>query len=194
MAIADDLADSWQHVEGVETVTFTPQNPQAASIENVKAKRRVLSRANLSQFGGVIGLSPDDVPFHLWVSTLGGVTPKQGDLVTDGDQVTYTIQAAISAVHATAPNPEATDWREIVALYDVLMAANPSPVVALNRAVAIAMRDGPEAGVALIDAEARRHRGAEGMERRWAELFERHAGDTAPPRPATKGSRMSLKT
>jgi RNA polymerase sigma-70 factor, ECF subfamily len=64
----------------------------------------------------------------------------------------YTIQAAISAVHATAPNPEATDWREIVALYDVLMAANPSPVVALNRAVAIAMRDGSEAGVALIDA------------------------------------------
>jgi RNA polymerase sigma-70 factor (ECF subfamily) len=63
----------------------------------------------------------------------------------------YTIQAAISAVHATSPSPEATDWREIVALYDVLLAANPSPVVALNRAVAVAMRDGPEPGIALID-------------------------------------------
>lgn len=94
MAIADDMAVSWQYVEDVEDVTFTPTNPPGASVNNVKAKRRVLSRSNLAQFGGVIGLSPDDVPFHLWVSTLGGLTPKQGDLITDGGQVTYTIQAA----------------------------------------------------------------------------------------------------
>lgn len=94
MAIADDLAESWRYVEGVETVTLTPQNPPAGSVENVKAKRRVLSRANMAQFGGVVGLSPNDVPFHLWASTLGGVTPELGDLVTDGEGVTYTIQAA----------------------------------------------------------------------------------------------------
>lgn len=64
----------------------------------------------------------------------------------------YTIQAAIAAVHASAPNASATDWAKIVALYDLLVRAEPSPVVELNRAVAVAMRDGPSAGLALIDA------------------------------------------
>jgi len=64
----------------------------------------------------------------------------------------YTIQAAIAAVHAEAPNAAATDWQEIVGLYDVLIRAEPSPVVELNRAVAVAMRNTPEAGLVLIDA------------------------------------------
>ena len=63
----------------------------------------------------------------------------------------YTVQAAIAAVHAEAPTAAATDWSEIVGLYDVLYAAEPSPVIALNRAVAVAMRDGPAAGLALVD-------------------------------------------
>jgi RNA polymerase sigma-70 factor (ECF subfamily) len=63
----------------------------------------------------------------------------------------YTLQAAIAAVHADAPTPDATDWAQIVALYDVLAQAEPSPVVELNRAVAIAMRDGPAAGLELVD-------------------------------------------
>lgn len=63
----------------------------------------------------------------------------------------YTAQAAIAAVHAEAPSAEATDWAEIAGLYDVLLRVNPSPVVELNRAVAIAMRDGPEDGLSLID-------------------------------------------
>jgi RNA polymerase sigma-70 factor (ECF subfamily) len=63
----------------------------------------------------------------------------------------YTLQAAIAAVHAEASEPSATDWTQIVRLYDLLTQLNPSPVVELNRAVAIAMRDGPEAGLALID-------------------------------------------
>jgi RNA polymerase sigma-70 factor (ECF subfamily) len=64
----------------------------------------------------------------------------------------YTVQAAIAAVHAEAESVGATDWRQIVALYDQLLQIQPSPVVQLNRAVAIAMRDGPEAGLAHIDA------------------------------------------
>jgi len=64
----------------------------------------------------------------------------------------YTLQAAIAAVHAQASSPAATDWAQIVGLYDVLMQASPSPVVELNRAVALAMRDGPSAGLTLIDA------------------------------------------
>jgi RNA polymerase sigma-70 factor (ECF subfamily) len=64
----------------------------------------------------------------------------------------YTLQAAIAAVHAEAPTGAATDWGQIVALYDVLARIDPSPVVELNRAAAVAMRDGPEAGLALVDA------------------------------------------
>jgi len=63
----------------------------------------------------------------------------------------YTLQAAIASVHAEAPAAAATDWAQIVGLYDVLMRAAPSPVIELNRAAAVAMRDGPVAGLALID-------------------------------------------
>ncbi|HET6777661.1 MAG TPA: RNA polymerase sigma factor [Gemmatimonadales bacterium] len=63
----------------------------------------------------------------------------------------YTLQAAIAALHAEAPTAADTDWSEIVGLYDVLLRAEPSPVVELNRAAAVAMRDGPEAGLRLID-------------------------------------------
>jgi len=64
----------------------------------------------------------------------------------------YTLQAAIAAVHAEATSASATDWPQIVGLYDVLLRADPSPVIELNRAAAIAMRDGPAMGLALIDA------------------------------------------
>jgi len=64
----------------------------------------------------------------------------------------YTLQAAIAAVHAEAASAAETDWAQIVGLYDVLLRVEPSPVVELNRAVAVAMRDGPERGLALVDA------------------------------------------
>lgn len=64
----------------------------------------------------------------------------------------YAVQAAIAAVHAQAPAAGVTDWFEIVSLYDLLLRIDPSPVVELNRAAAVAMRDGPQAGLALIDA------------------------------------------
>jgi len=64
----------------------------------------------------------------------------------------YTLQAAIAAVHAEASRAATTDWPQIVGLYDVLLRADPSPVIELNRAAAIAMRDGPEAGLSLVDA------------------------------------------
>lgn len=67
----------------------------------------------------------------------------------------YTLQAAIAAVHAESPSIEATDWEEIVGLYDLLQHTSPSPVVELNRAAAIAMRDGAESGVAIVEQLAR---------------------------------------
>ena len=68
----------------------------------------------------------------------------------------YTIQAAIASVHAQAPSSAATDWAQIVRLYDMLMRSNPSPVVELNRAVAVAMRNNPLAGLDLVDAILKR--------------------------------------
>ena len=104
-------------------------------------------------------------------------TDEQGDLVLLGDQDrsawdaalieeglalataavsvrpvgTYALQAAIAAEHARAASTDATDWARIVTWYDLLRVADPSPVVELNRAVAVAMRSGPEAGLALIE-------------------------------------------
>ena len=63
----------------------------------------------------------------------------------------YTLQAAIAGVHATAPSFAATDWAQVMSLYDMLLLASPSPVVELNRAVALAMRDGPAAGLTRVD-------------------------------------------
>ncbi|TWU39291.1 hypothetical protein Poly41_21150 [Novipirellula artificiosorum] len=63
----------------------------------------------------------------------------------------YTLQAAISAVHATAESSDQTDWPQIIALYDLLLRVRPSPVIELNRAVAVAMLRGPDAGLVLID-------------------------------------------
>jgi RNA polymerase sigma-70 factor (ECF subfamily) len=79
-----------------------------------------------------------------------GVSLVQKALAT-GQVGPYTIQAAIAAVHAQAPDSAATDWAQIVALYDLLLQVHPSPVVELNRAVAVAMRDGPLSGLELID-------------------------------------------
>jgi RNA polymerase sigma-70 factor, ECF subfamily len=64
----------------------------------------------------------------------------------------YAVQAAIAAVHAEAATAERTDWRQIVGLYDILLRLDPSAVVELNRAAAVAMRDGPQAGLAILDA------------------------------------------
>ncbi|MFE6612214.1 RNA polymerase sigma factor [Amycolatopsis sp. NPDC057786] len=79
-----------------------------------------------------------------------------GDLVvaslTGGPPGPYGVQAAIAALHDEAADVDTTDWPQIVALYDVLMTLDPSPVVALNRAVAVALRDGPAVGLALLDA------------------------------------------
>ncbi|MEV4544910.1 RNA polymerase sigma factor [Micromonospora echinaurantiaca] len=71
--------------------------------------------------------------------------------LTGGPPGPYGVQAAIAALHDEAPDVASTDWPQIVALYDVLLAVAPSPVVALNRAVAVAMRDGPATGLALLD-------------------------------------------
>jgi RNA polymerase sigma-70 factor (ECF subfamily) len=73
-------------------------------------------------------------------------------VLASGQAGPYTLQAAIAAVHAVAETPAQTDWARIVELYDALLRLSPSPIIELNRAAAIAMRDGPAAGLALVDA------------------------------------------
>ncbi|MBG0828744.1 RNA polymerase sigma factor [Planomonospora sp. ID67723] len=100
--------------------------------------------------GGLVLL--DDQDRGRWDRTM---IREGSDLVlvalTGGPPGPYGVQAAIAALHDEAPDVATTDWPQIVALYDVLLTLAPSPIVALNRAAAVAMRDGPEAGLALLD-------------------------------------------
>ena len=102
--------------------------------------------------------------------------------LTGGPPGPYGVQAAIAALHDEAADVASTDWPQIVALYDVLLALAPSPVVALNRAVAVAMRDGPEAGLALLDelADEPRLRGYHPYPAARADLLQ-------PARPVRRG-------
>ncbi|MBI4923111.1 MAG: RNA polymerase sigma factor [Devosia nanyangense] len=107
--------------------------------------------ARIDAEGGIVLLEDQDRT--LWDRTLMAEGTTLAQLAFASPPVgAYTIQAMIAATHASALEPGDTDWGRIVSLYDLLLVADPSPVVALNRAVAIAMRDGPSAGLALIDA------------------------------------------
>jgi RNA polymerase sigma-70 factor, ECF subfamily len=106
--------------------------------------------ARTSPAGDLILLEDQDRSLWNQNQITEGVLLVQRALST-GHVGPYTIQAAIASVHTQAPISSATDWVQIVALYDTLLQTNPSPVVELNRAVAVAMRDGPLAGLTLID-------------------------------------------
>ena len=107
--------------------------------------------ARTSPTGDLILLEDQDRSLWNQSQITEGVSLVQRALST-GQVGPYTIQAAIAAVHAQASSPAATDWAQIVQLYDMLLQAHPSPVIELNRAVAVTMRDGPITGLALIDA------------------------------------------
>jgi RNA polymerase sigma-70 factor (ECF subfamily) len=107
--------------------------------------------ARTSPEGDVILL--DDQNRNLWNrSLIAEGTHLVERALKSGGYGPFSLQAAIAAVHAEATHSAATDWPQIVALYDVLFRHTPSPIVELNRAVAIAMHKGPEAGLVLIDA------------------------------------------
>ncbi len=109
------------------------------------------SRARSTAEGDVILLDQQDRT--LWDRELIGEGIALVERALKSGRVgAYSLQAAIAAVHAEAQTADATDWPQIVALYDLLRRVEPGPVVELNRAVAIAMRDGPQAGLELIDA------------------------------------------
>jgi RNA polymerase sigma-70 factor, ECF subfamily len=158
--------------EGYAPSTGDAQTRPDLSVEAIRLGRLILQLLPDPEVEGLLGL------MLLHESRRAARTSPDGDIILlpDQDRVTwdrgliaegaalaagalaadtigpYAIQAAIAAVHTAAPDASATDWRRIVELYDQLLAADPSPVVELNRAVAVAMRDGPEAGLSLVDA------------------------------------------
>jgi RNA polymerase sigma-70 factor, ECF subfamily len=107
--------------------------------------------ARTSSTGDLILLEDQDRSLWNQAQISEGSALVQRSLAS-GQLGSYTLQAAIAAVHADAQSAAETDWAQIVALYDVLVRLEPSPVVELNRAVAIAMRDGPLAGLQQVDA------------------------------------------
>ncbi|QMV03705.1 RNA polymerase subunit sigma-24 [Devosia sp. D6-9] len=124
--------------------------PEVAGLLALMMLHEARRAARMTAEGDIILLADQDR--SLWNR---GMIAEAGRLVADamrsGRPGVYTVQAAIAALHAEAEPAEATDWVEIVGLYDLLMRLDPSPVIALNRAVAVAMRDGPEAGLRLIE-------------------------------------------
>jgi RNA polymerase sigma-70 factor (ECF subfamily) len=125
--------------------------PDVAGLLGLMLLQDSRRRARLSPTGDLVLLEDQDR--SLWNRDYireGSALVQRA--VAAGEVGPYTIQAAIAAVHANAANASATDWAQIVALYDLLTRAEPSPVIELNRAVAVAMRDGPEPGLNLIEA------------------------------------------
>jgi RNA polymerase sigma-70 factor (ECF subfamily) len=125
--------------------------PEALGLLGLMVLHESRRTARVSPSGELILLDKQDR--SLWNPALiAEGTELVSRSLSSGRPGPYTLQGAISAVHANAASAPTTDWAEIVGLYDVLLRLDPSPVVELNRAVAIAMRDGPAAGLALIDA------------------------------------------
>jgi RNA polymerase sigma-70 factor (ECF subfamily) len=125
--------------------------PEARGLLGLMLLHESRRAARTSASGELVLL--DDQDRTLWDRALIAAGVEQVRLALASRRVgPYTIQAAIAAVHADAPAAAATDWSEIVGLYDVLLRIDRSPVIELNRAVAVAMRDGPGAGLSLIEA------------------------------------------
>ncbi|AWM35794.1 RNA polymerase sigma factor [Gemmata obscuriglobus] len=132
-------------------VTELLPDPEAVGLLALMLLQESRRPARATPEGDVVLLADQDR--SLWNAALiAEGLELVGRALNSGRAGPYTLQAAIAAAHARARTPEATDWNHITRLYDALRAAHPSPVVELNRAVAVAMRDGPAAGLALIDA------------------------------------------
>ena len=131
-------------------VELLPQ-PEAIGLLALMLLQESRRAARSTPTGELILLNDQDRSLWNRAQITEGLALVERALATRGFGA-YTLQAAIAAVHAEATTAEATDWNEIVGLYDALLDAEPSPVVELNRAVAVAMRDGPAAGLTLIEA------------------------------------------
>jgi RNA polymerase sigma-70 factor (ECF subfamily) len=129
--------------------------PEALGLLALMLLHESRRQARTSASGDIVLLEDQDRSRWDRASIAEGVALVERALA-GGQAGPYAIQGAIAALHAEAPSVDATDWNEIAGLYDLLLRQGASPIVELNRAVAIAMRDGPEAGLALVDAILKR--------------------------------------
>jgi RNA polymerase sigma factor (sigma-70 family) len=133
------------------TASLLPDDSEATGLLALMLLTDARAPARGSEHGELVPLREQDRTLWKAESIRRGV-----DLITRalprGPVGPYQLQAAIAAIHDEAPSPEATDWRQIVALYRLLMQVSPSPIARLSHAVAVAMADGPAAGLALLDA------------------------------------------
>lgn len=131
-------------------VQLMPNEPEGYGLLSLMVLHNARRRARLDEANELISLEDQDRSLWDSHSILAGC-----NLLTRATQLgrigPYQLLAAIAACHATAPSAAATDWSDIARLYEQLYSRNPSPVVALNRAVAIAMADGPNEGLLLVD-------------------------------------------
>jgi RNA polymerase sigma-70 factor (ECF subfamily) len=125
--------------------------PEAVGLLALMLLQESRRAARTTPSGEIVLLADQDRSLWNREQIADGTTLVEGALAS-GRAGPYALQAAIAALHAAAPSAGQTDWPQIVALYDVLLRVEPSPVIELNRAVAVAMRDGPEAGLVLVDA------------------------------------------
>ena len=125
--------------------------PEAVGLLALMLLQESRRAARATAAGEIVLLADQDRTLWNRAQIADGTALAEGALAS-GRVGPYTIQAAIAAVHAAAPDPDATDWARIVALYNALLLIEPSPVVELNRAVAVAMREGPAAGLVLVEA------------------------------------------
>jgi RNA polymerase sigma-70 factor, ECF subfamily len=124
--------------------------PEAVGLLALMLLQESRRAARASSTGEIVLLADQDRSLWNRAQIADGTALVEGALAS-GRFGPYTLQAAIAALHALGPDADSTDWGGIVALYDELLRANPSPVIELNRAVAVAMRDGPAAGLPLVE-------------------------------------------
>jgi len=124
--------------------------PEVQGLVALMMLHRARRDARTSSDGDIVLLADQDR--SLWdQAAIAEASELVQSALRSGRYGAYTLQAAIAAVHSEAPTYEETDWDEIIGLYDVLLQLEPSPVPALNRAVAVAMRDGPESALPLVE-------------------------------------------
>lgn len=148
--VRHDLADEAIRLARV-LVRLMPDEPEAAGLLALMLLHHARRAARLDEAGDLVVLEDQDRGRWDTAQITEGVSLLDGTL-RRGRPGPYQVQAAIAACHATAARPEDTDWAQIAVLYERLARLVPSPVVELNRAVAVGMAYGPAAGLALVDA------------------------------------------
>lgn len=132
-----------------------PQHPEVLGLHALILFADARNQSRLDASGNVLRL--DEMDRTLWddgkIGEATSLTERAMQLATPETVGPYPLQAAIAAVHAEAPTFDETDWPQVVALYGMLEKVSPSPVVRLARSIAVSMRDGPDAGLAMIRAE-----------------------------------------